>query len=198
MELNTKSKAYSKAYTKDEMSNIFEVVNSTHLHLTGRVRSDLRRQFLSWKQNKTIGAYDLFIKLYEAEDVFEKRVDFFKKFIEDEGPFWQGQIDKKPVSNERHRLYLAHKNEEIDNLWKKLEDVEEGNGYVSKEYHDEEMKKQLDEQQQLIRDNNHIISKLRNESTFLRDKYEAIEKTLQAQKLYFEDQINKININIKD
>tara|TARA_R110000822_G_scaffold48666_3_gene127915 strand:- start:366 stop:920 length:555 start_codon:yes stop_codon:yes gene_type:complete len=181
-------------YSREQKANIFDVVNSNHLHLTGEKRKATRRQFLSWKQNKTIGAYDLFIKLYEAEDVFEKRVDFFKKYIEDEGPFWQGQIDKKPVSNERYRLYMAYKNEEIEGLEKKLEDVEECNGYVSKEYHDEEMKKQLDEQQQLIRENGHIISKLRNESTFLREKYEAIEKTLQAQKLYFEDQINKINI----
>ena len=68
----------SEAYTKDEMSNIFDVVNSNHLHLKGKVRSDLRRQFLSWKQNKTIGAFDLFIKLYESEDVYDKRIEFNK------------------------------------------------------------------------------------------------------------------------
>ena len=60
------------AITKEEKQDIFEVVNSTHLRLKGDAKRLLKRQFTTWKINKNVGAFELFMKLYESEDVYDK------------------------------------------------------------------------------------------------------------------------------
>ena len=182
----------SEAYTKDEMSNIFDVVNSNHLHLKGKVRSDLRRQFLSWKQNKTIGAFDLFIKLYESEDVYDKRIEFWKKYIEDQGPFWDNAVTKKPIPFYKHQLYMSYKDEEIEVLEKKLEDVEEGKGYMSEESHGDLIEALKNEKEEVIQEQGSTIAKLRYENNCLREKYEISERRFEASKKYYEDTISKV------
>ena len=176
-------------YCKEERINIFDIVNSNHLHLTGKIRSDLRRQFLSWKQNNTIGAYHLFIKLYESEEVYDKRTDFFKKYIE-EDPSWLNDLSKEPVAFGKYRLHMEWKNEEIESLEKQLDDVEQGKGYMSEETHKELMKQQLDEQQQIIQEQGNTVSKLRFNESCLREKLEAADRRFTAQKKFYEDAIN--------
>ena len=56
------------ALTKQDKQDIFEFVNSTHLHLKGDDKKALKRQFCHvWKINKNIGAFELMMKLYESE-----------------------------------------------------------------------------------------------------------------------------------
>ena len=179
-------------YSVEDKKGIFDVVNSNHLHLTGEKRKYTRKQFLTWKQNKNIGAFDLFIKLYESEDVYDKRIEFWKKYIEDQGPFWDNAAKQKPIPFQKHQLYMSYKDEEIEVLEKKLEDVEEGKGYMSEESHRDFIEALKNEKEEVIQEQGSTIAKLRYENNCLREKYEISERRFEASKKYYEDTISKV------
>mgnify|MGYP003650690906 FL=1 len=72
-------------YSEEEKNGMFDVVNSKYLHLTGENRKYTKRQFKTWKQNKHIGARELFIKLYETcDDDYESELfNKYEKVVEE-------------------------------------------------------------------------------------------------------------------
>ena len=179
-------------YTKEEKESIFDIVNSTHLHLCGKDRSDVRRNFMAWKQNKSIGAFELFIKLYESEDVYDKKIQFYKDYINDQGPFWNIYLNKEPMPFSKYQLHMKWKDEEIEETLQLLEDIKEGKGYISEESHNELIEELKNDKEEIIREQGNTIGKLRNENLMLREKYEASERRLEAAKRFYEASIDKV------
>jgi len=120
---------YSKL-SNQEKGEIFEQVNSVHLKLNGMDKKQLKRQFKSWKINKNIGAFELFMKLYESEDAYDKMSESFNKFL-NESPYEKDDIKKmKPVPYIKHVRRITMMQNEMDELYSDLDDVKEGKEYI--------------------------------------------------------------------
>ena len=121
------------------------MVNSQHLRLTGDKKKALKRQVKSWKLNKNIGAFELFIALYLSTDVINKHLQIIEE--EPKPPDWKTH----KISWAKHIARIRDQAEWADSLEGKLDDVESGKGYMSEEHHKELMKEQLAASQQLHR-----------------------------------------------
>lgn len=178
-------------YTKDDLNDIFEIVNSEHLKLKGREKIIAKRQFNSvWKRdNKGLGCFDLFMKLYESYDRVEKEMNWWKEYAPFPAQYYR---EKKAVSNARYAKRIRYCETEIEELEKKLEDVESGKGYISEQDHETRLQEAIDNEKQIIREQSDTIAKLRNKENFLRDKLEHNEGRLDKQRKYYEDQIDKL------
>jgi len=182
------------ALTKEEKQNIFEVVNNDHLRLKGKEKAALKRDFSSgWKLNKRIGAFELFMKLYESEELYDIKNEWFKKYIKEDGFSPEHYKSQKPVPIIKHLRRVRHADEQVVELEQKLEDVAEGKGYISQEDHEYQLNKMKEEQQEIIRERGDTITKLRNLETGLRAKLDAANERFEAMRLFYEDQIKKMN-----
>jgi len=181
------------ALTKEDKQNIFEVVNNDHLRLKGKEKAALKRDFSSgWKLNKRIGAFELFMKLYESEDLYDSKNEWFKKYIADYGFSPEHYKSKKPVPIIKHIRRVHHADNQVLELEQKLEDIEEGKGYISQEDHEYKLNELKEEQQQIIRERGDTITKLRNLETGLRAKIDAANERFEAMRLFYEDQIKNL------
>tara|TARA_R110002096_G_scaffold114893_2_gene249014 strand:+ start:167 stop:739 length:573 start_codon:yes stop_codon:yes gene_type:complete len=178
--------------SKEEKQNIFEIVNTTHLHTKGNKKKLLKSQFCnSWKINKNIGAFELFMKLYESEDVYDKYNEWFKKYI-DTHP---GQPTPESIRSEKNIPYskyvrnLGYKNEELEELEQKLEDVESGKGYMTEAKHDELLQLNTSKLYETIREQGDTIAKLRNEITDKDIIIAAKKATIQERTEWYESQL---------
>jgi len=74
----------SKEYKDYELKDIFDVVNSKHLHLKGRPKTIAKRQFVNcWKRdNKSLSAFDVFMALYHSEEKYDEDNEWFKQYVE--------------------------------------------------------------------------------------------------------------------
>jgi hypothetical protein len=183
--------------SKEEKADIFEAVNSTHLNLTGNQKKLLKRSFThTWKLNKNMGAFELFMKLYESEDLYDSRCEFFKKYVEEDYFTADHYRTRKPVPYAKHRRHMSFKSEEIEELEKKLEDWVTGkSGYISQENHEELMKTQLEEQQEIIRSKSDEIGKWKNKAAGEAEKRVYEVTAAEKQRDYFEEQLNKLSKN---
>lgn len=182
------------ALTKEDKQTIFEIVNNDHLRLKGNQKKLLKSQFCnSWKINKNIGAFELFMKLYESEELYDIKNEWFKKYIEDYGFSPEHYKSQKPVPIIRHLRRVRHADEQVLELEQKLEDVAEGKGYISQEDYEYQLNKMKEEQQEIIRERGDTITKLRNVETGLRAKLDAANERFDAMRLFYEDTIKKMN-----
>ena len=175
-----------ESYTKSEKADIFESVNTMYLHLSGIKKSETKRSFKTlWKEDNL--SYKLMIALFGAYNKWEQ-------LEKNEDHVWTMEnLKEGHVSNKTHERYKSFLNEEINDLKQELEKIKEGKGYISEESHKEQMKQQLDEQKEIIRE---ISSKLgsSNQRAFSYEtKYDIKCKDIEAQKRYYEEQILKIS-----
>ena len=71
-------------YSTVDLKNIFEVVNGDHLHLKGKEKAAAKRQLTTLnRKSKSIGAYDLYIALYESKEKYDKENEWFKSYMND-------------------------------------------------------------------------------------------------------------------
>lgn len=126
------------AMTKDEKSEIFEYVNSFYLHLKGDKKKFLKRSFTStWKQNKTIGAFELFMELYKSCDKVDESIDNVEHEINTYGPIdWK----TKTVTWRRHKGMVMTMNEEYGELSEQIDDLETKS--ITLKDHDDKMMEQ--------------------------------------------------------
>jgi len=182
------------ALTKEEKKSIFEIVNNDHLRLKGNQKKLLKSQFCnSWKINKNIGAFELFMKLYESEELYDDKNEWFKKYIDEFGFSPDYYKNHKSIPYIKHLRRVRHADEQVVELEDKLEDIQEGKGYISQEDHDYQLNKVKEEQQQIIREKGDTITKLRNLETGLRAKLDAANERFEAMRSFYEDQIKKMN-----
>lgn len=113
--------------SKEEKKDIFEVVNTTHLKLKGDQKKQLKRQFTTvWKINKSIGAFELLMKLYEAEDVYDEMNDWFQQFVSEQDISQVNNYkNKKNISYAKHRRTVSRRDEEIDELKDRVSELED-------------------------------------------------------------------------
>lgn len=185
------------ALTIQKKQNIFEIVNSTHLHLKGDPKKILKRSFVhDWKINKGIGLFELMIKLYESEDVYDKMLESFKEYLNNDTNYQAEDVKKKEhISYVKHVRRVAMMQKDIDDLYSQLEDVKEGKGYISQEDHEEILKEQLEEQKQIIREKSDTIGKLRNTEDALREKLLSQQKHFEEKIENYEKTIHLISKN---
>tara|TARA_R100000808_G_C2148645_1_gene156816 strand:- start:1611 stop:2183 length:573 start_codon:yes stop_codon:yes gene_type:complete len=175
------------ALTKEEKQSIFEVVNNDHLRLKGNQKKLLKSQFCnSWKINKNIGAFELFMKLYESEELYDIKNEWFKKYIEDYGFSPEHYKSQKPVPLIRHLRRVRHADEQVVELEQKLEEIKEGKGYISQEEHEYELNKVKQEQLEIIRERGDTIANLRNTENALRQKLKGADRLYHEMKDNYE------------
>ena len=180
------------ALTKQDKKDIFEVVNSTHLYLKGPEKTALKRDFVDgWKLNKKIGAFQLMLKLYESDAVYDKMNESFLEYVKD-GYDNEYYRNHKNIPYAKHIQRMQWRSEEVDKAEQDLEDIKHGKGYISQEEHEYELNKVKEEQLQIIRERGDTIIKLRNLETGLRAKLTSSNDTFEAMKLYYEDIIKQL------
>lgn len=180
-------------YSKEELAEMFEGVNSNHLHLKGEAKKRLKRVVTTtWKINKTIGALELFIKLHESEAIYMKQTEWFKQFLDDADLSVNEIKSKKPISYLKHRQRIAMRDEQIEMLETKLENVLEDNDLISKEDHKEAMNelKENHNQKHLIL--NDKISKLQYELDMSKRDLENVRNSKDQQIQYYKTQLDKL------
>ncbi len=175
--------------TTIEKGEIFEYVNDLYLKLTGEKKKYTKRCFkTTWKEDNM--CYKLLLGYNNVYDIWLKNEQNEEWAWERDNTTTEGTITKK-----KHMRMINMMRESERYLEEELENIKDGKGYISEEQHEEEMNKQLQEQKQLIREQGDSIAKYKNESEMLREKLDYANKRLEAQKLYYEDQLNKLSMD---
>jgi len=183
------------AITKEEKQDIFEVVNSTHLKMKGKEKKILKNSFCnSWKLNKSIGAFELFMKLYESIDEYDKMNEWFKDYLDEDPQDAHYYRTHKKIPYAKHRRFMSYRTEEIEELEKKLEEVEEGKGYVKQDVHDDEilaLKKEWRNKVYTLEDE---VSRLNQKVIYAEQDATARVKTMLVQRDYYKQQLELLSI----
>lgn len=180
------------ALTKEEKKNIFETVNSIHLHLKGDQKKALKNSFCNvWKINKTVGAFELMVKLYESEDVYDKMNETFLRYIKD-GYSNEYYINHKSLPYAKHVRRMANREQEVDDLQNELDDLKEEKGFISQQDHEDKIKELKKEHKEIIRQKEDEINKLINFETGLRAKLDAANERYEKQAVFYEAQIDQM------
>jgi len=178
--------------SKEEKGDIFEVVNSLYLNFKGQDKKSFKQNFKSvWKENNNL--FKLVMTLYNAEDIIEGRKNKLNDEID--GGFVPVDWDKKSVSWKKYRGMCIHMGESYEELEQELENIKDGKGYISEEQHEDLLKQVKQDKEEIIREQGDSIAKYRNESEMLREKLDYANKRLEAQKLYYEDQMKKLSMD---
>ena len=100
--------------------------------------------------------------------------------------------NREVVSLKKHKRFMNFMREENEELEKELENIKEGKGYISQASHDEAMQEQLHEQQGIIRETSRKLGVANNRASLYEDRYNLMETKMDAQRAYYEEQIQKI------
>lgn len=189
----------AKTYTKEEKEDIFEVVNSIHLKLKGNPKKITKRKFVhTWKPDgKSMGCYDLFIKLYESEGVFDKMNDTFNQYVEEGYMCPDEYRTKKMVPYAKHRRLMGYRDEEIQELEDELENIKEGQGYISTDEHNKEVKELKKEYKYLQDELEDTTIKLNNRYNLMEEKYQGTINRLEEQVKFYKSLSDKY-ANMRD
>ena len=175
--------------TRQEKATIFEYVNDLYLKLKGNKKKQTKASFKdSWKEDNLL--FIMMMKLNSSYEMWDNH---------EENPDWIFERDIKlakdtsSIPKLKHQRMMSMLRQNECDMEVKLEEIKEGKGYISEEQHKEEMKKQLEEQQELIREQGDRVAKLRILEKALREKLDAANRRTQAQKLYYEDQMKLLS-----
>ena len=185
-----------KVYSKDERSEMFEYVNSEFFKLKGDKRKALRKAILTWKQNKQVGAFELFVMLYNSEDKYDEKNEWFKNYIKDEN--MEAYKNKKSIPYAKHIRRMAWRDEEINELEIQLENVCEDNKLISKAEHTEQLKEVKEKHKFEIQEKNNTINNLELGAKLFDSRMKKRSDVHALQIREYEKQINKLNKLIKE
>ena len=179
-----------KVYSKDERSEMFEYVNAEFFKLKGDKRKALRKAILTWKQNKQVGAFELFVMLYNSEDKYDEKNEWFKNYIKDEN--MEAFKNKKSIPYAKHIRRMAWRDEEINELEVQLENVLEDNKLISKSDHEEILDKVKKDNFEVNQSLEQKIQKLEKELQYTKDSCESKIRIAQDKASFFEKECNKL------
>jgi hypothetical protein len=184
--------------TKEDKKHIFEVVNNTHLKLKNNAKSALKRQFTSeWKINKTIGAFELFMKLYESEERYDKMNESFLELVGND-PFLEDNCKTKPpVSWAKYTRDLQYAWDERDEALQEVEDLKQGKGCISIESHENIIKELKETHSQEIFDLEDQVRKYKNNSSGLSEKLEIQSQRFLQMEFYWKNRVAELEKEIK-
>ena len=179
-----------KVYSKDERSEMFEYVNAEFFKLKGDKRKALRKAILTWKQNKQVGAFELFVMLYNSEDKYDEKNEWFKNYIKDEN--MEAYKNKKSIPYAKHMRRMGWRNEEIEGLEVQLDNVLEDNKLISKSDHEEIIDKVKKDNSEVNQSLEQKIQKLEKELQYTKDSCESKIRIAQDKASFFEKECNKL------
>jgi len=182
----------SSTLSKEEKSDIFDIVNNMYWRLKGNKKKSTKSSFIHhYKEDNN--CFQLIMALYNAEDIIE---GIKGKVNDDINGGWV-PIDwgTNKVPWRRYKGMCVHLGDEVQVLEQKLEDVEQGKGYVSEEKYKEDMKTQLEDLQETIRDLSDKVAKWRNKCSWEEEKRVAEVKTAEKQRDYFKTQLEQLSKN---
>jgi len=184
----------SDKYTKDELKDIFDLVNSKYLHLKGRQMTLTKNQFVNvWKQdNKSLSAFDLMITLYNAETINDKDNEFIQQYMEDNGMSIDEVKNKKPVPYYKYIRRLRIKDHEIDELENKIENIMEDNDLMRKEDHITEMKELKNKYKEELSEKDDEIAKFELKLKLNNSDTDAKVTRLEKQLEYYKNELDKL------
>jgi hypothetical protein len=184
----------SNKYTKDELKDIFDLVNSKYLHLKGRQMTLTKNQFVNvWKQdNKSLSAFDLMIALYNAETINDKDNEFVQQYMEDNAMCIDEVKNKKPVPYYKYIRRLRIKDHEIDELETKIENMMEDNDLMRIDDHNTEMKELKNKAKLELSEKDDEIEKLQSKLKFNNSDNDAKVSRLQKELEYYKTEIAKL------
>ena len=172
----------SSTLSKEEKAEIFEIVNNMYLGYRGNKKKETKKSFKNtWKEDNN--CFRLIMTLYNAEDILEGS----KGKLEDDinGGWVPVGWETKKVSWKQSAGMCKHLGESIDELERTIEDVEEGKGYISEEKYKDDMKKQLEDSQEIIRSKSDEVAKWRNKATFAEEKRESQVRSAKKEADYY-------------
>lgn len=185
-----------KVYSKDERSEMFEYVNSEFFKLKGDKRKALRKAILTWKQNKQVGAFELFVMLYNSEDKYDEKNEWFKNYIKDEN--MEAYKNKKSIPYAKHNRRMRWRDEEINELEVQLENVFEDNKLISKAEHTEQLNKVKEKHKFEIQEKNNTINNLELGAKLFDSRMKKRSDVHALQIREYEKQINKLTQAMKE
>lgn len=174
--------------SKEEKGLIFDIVNSMYLNYKGDEKKNTKKAFKSlWKPDNNL--YKFMMCLYNAEDVINLVNDRFNNSLK-EGYGIPLDWETKKVSFKKYHGMCVHLQEEIIELEKQLENIEQNKDIIKQSEHDEIVNDLNKKHKEIIDSQQDEIIKLKN---LLRDKEDSYNHNLQLQKEkteYFEKAFN--------
>lgn len=188
-------------YSTDDLKDIFEIVNSDHLHLKGKEKAAAKRQLTTLnRKSKSTGAYDLYIALYESTEKYDKENEWFKSYMNDDENNASKNfiLSKKPIPYVKHLRHRERYSKRIEDLENELDSVLEDHNLMSKKDHDLEMKELTKSLKQQLLECQDELQKAKNEihniSSDVKAKLIMKEKIIeQLNKTITEFEKDKIN-----
>ena len=181
-------------YSKQELKDIFDIVNSQYLHLKGKEKTISKNQFVNvWKQNnKSLSAYELMIHLYKAEAINDAKNEFLEKFMEDTGLTVDEVKSKKPIPYRKYISRLRRKDEEIEYLENEFDNMMESKDLIYKTDHDIQMKEQKQNYKQELAEKDDEISKLEMKIKLIKSDADAKVDRIEQQLEYYKKELEKL------
>ncbi len=184
--------------TRNKKQQIFEIVNNTHLKLKGDEKKLLKSSFVnSWKVNKNIGAFQLFMKLYESEELYDSKNEWWQELISNDSFLEDECKNGKYISVAKYERNMRYSAEERQELEQQLEEIENEKGYITEESHNEQMEQLKKEHFQEKRELGDQIIKYRNEAERARIKLESNCKRYALLQLQYEKQLKGLKENLE-
>ena len=176
--------------TTDDKAQIFDIVNSMYLHYKGDKKKNTKKAFKSlWKEDNN--CYKLILCLYNADDILQKNKDIFNKELE----YGYGiPLDwkTKKISFRRHHGMICMLRQEVEDLEKQLENIEQEKDIIKMTDHNDiirQIENQYKEKLEALEDKN---IKLKNQLRNKDDDMKAKVKTHSERAEYFQTQLNKL------
>lgn len=178
-------------YTKDELNDIFDTINSRHFKLKGRQKSITKRQFTTtWKRDsKSIGAFELAIFLYKSEDLYDESNEWLRNHLAENNLSPNECKTKKAIPYAKYIKRIRMKDEQINELTIDNENMLEDNNLITKEEHNDILYQQSqlkdNQNKQLKDDLQKAQNELHHKDSDCRRKIEtALGKALYFEKLH--------------
>ena len=181
-------------YSKQDLKDIFDIVNSQYLHLKGKEKTISKNQFVNvWKQNnKSLSAYELMIHLYKAEAINDAKNEFLQKFMEDTGLTVDEVKSKKPIPYRKYISRLRRKDEEIEYLENEFDNMMESKDLIYKTDHEIQMKEQKEKYKQRLDEKDDEIKKLESKIKLINSDADVKVNRIQQQLDYYKTEIDKL------
>lgn len=127
-------------YTREQKAEMFDYVNTTFFKLKGDKRKQLRKAVLSWKQNKQIGAFEMFVMLNNCEETYDEMNETFQQYLKDNALSADEVKNKKSIPYAKHVRRMKYREQEIEALESEIDLIKERDGLIDINEHKQEIK----------------------------------------------------------
>jgi len=185
-------------YTREQKAEMFDYVNNTFFKLKGDKRKQLRKAILSWKQNKQIGAFEMFVMLNNCEDTYDEMNESFQQYIEDYGLTANQIKNKNNIPYAKHVRRMKYKDDEIEALENEIESLKEQEGLIKLEDHKQEIKDMKERHKFELEEKDDKIKQLEAQIKLFDSRMKAKDNTHAVIVKNYETQIKSLTNELKE